>query len=110
MSVRRRGDRGVGALEFLLVAPFVFLALLGVIQVALVTVANGTVEDAARAAAHAGRNSEDPSTAARRAAGKAVQSVSVTKTGNPNTWEVAGKVVTVFPGANVTVRKSAEMP
>lgn len=42
-------ERGVGTIEFLMVTPFVFLTVLGVIQVAYVAIANSAATDAARA-------------------------------------------------------------
>ena len=109
--MRAARERGVGTLEFLLVAPLLFLAVLGVLQVVLVTVAKSSVQDAATAAAHASRNGEDPTNAARRAAGDAVSSVAVHRGSGPNTWTVDGTVRQVLPGIpNYIVTKTAVMP
>lgn len=109
MNLPKRSERGVGTIEFLLIAPMVFIVLLGVVQVALVTIAKESVEDAARAAAHASRNDESPQVAANRAAGTTIDSVTV-QLQSDGAWQARGKVVTVFPGANVTITRSAAMP
>lgn len=103
-------ERGVGTIEFLMVTPFVFLTVLGVIQVAYVAIANSAATDAARAAAHAHRNNENPQSAASRAAGKTIRSIVTTQIGQPDSWKVDAQVVTIFPGANVSVTGTAEMP
>ncbi|MDQ3157982.1 MAG: pilus assembly protein [Actinomycetota bacterium] len=112
MTSRRSAarERGVGTIEFLMVTPFVFLTVLGVIQVAYVAIANSAATDAARAAAHAHRNDGDPQSAASRAAGKTISSTVTTQIGQPDTWKVDATVVTIFPGAHVNVTGIAEMP
>ena len=111
MSRASARERGVGSIEFLLVAPLVFLAILGVLQVILVTIAKSEVQDAALAAAHASRNGHDPSSAADRAAGNSVSSVSVHRGNGPNTWTVDAKVRKVLPGIpDFTVTKTAVLP
>lgn len=111
--MRRRStasERGVGTIEFLMVTPFVFLTVLGVIQVAYVAIADSAVTDAARAAAHAFRNDQDPQSAASRAAGNTISSTVTTQTGLPDSWRVDAQVITIFPGAHVTVTGTAVMP
>ncbi len=104
-------ERGVGTIEFLLVAPLVFIAVLGVLQVVLVTVAKSSVQDAALAAAHASRNGNDPTTAARKAAGDSISSVAVHRGSGPNTWTVDGTVRQVLPGIpDFVVTKTAVLP
>ncbi len=112
MSSRAQArERGVGSIEFLLVAPLVFLAVLGVLRVVLFTMAKSNVQDAALAAAHASRNGNDPTTAARRAAGDPVSSVTVSRGSGPNTWTVDGTVRKVLPGIpDFVVTKTAVLP
>jgi len=109
MTTKR--ERGMGSIEFLLVAPLVFLAIMGVLQVVLVTVAKSSVQDAALAAANASRNGEDPTTAARRAAGDSVSAVTVHRGDGPNTWIVDGTVRQILPGIpDFVVTKTAVLP
>lgn len=66
-SSRRRRDRGQAAVEFAIALPLVVLAILVVLQVAVVVSDQFAVELAAREAARAAAVSGDPSVSARGA-------------------------------------------
>jgi len=65
-----RENRGATAIEFALVAPVVFILMLGTVELALDMIVDGSVQIAAQAASRAGLTTTDPSTGTRADAAK----------------------------------------
>jgi Flp pilus assembly protein TadG len=111
IRTRTADERGVSTLELLLLTPLLLVVLLGVVQVALVAQARQAAQDAALAAARADRLDRDPGTAANQAVTDRLRPVSATRTGaSDHSWSVRIHVPSVFPGADIDVRREAVLP
>jgi len=105
----RQTQRGIATLELMLLAPFMFLVMLGMVQLCLVALAKSAAGDAALAAARADSLERSPSAAASEAVGGVGSNVSAQELSD-GTWQVTIRVRSVFPGASVDVSDTALLP
>jgi Flp pilus assembly protein TadG len=82
----RRDSRGVSAIEFAIAAPFVFILVLGTVELAVDMMIDATVQMAAQSASRVGLTTTDPASGTRsQQAQQIVTNIMSGWTGMPNT-------------------------
>lgn len=103
-------ERGVAAIELLLLTPLLITVVLAAIQVVYVVVATKAAQDAALAAARASSLGRDGAAAANDVVPAGMRPAQASRTGSDERWTVAVDVPALLPWVHVSVERTAELP
>jgi len=120
VSVRRRDQRGVGAVEVVIAFPVMLTIILTIVQLALAAHARSVAEAAAQEGAAVARRYDGSTQAARARTADYLdelgptilqnRSITVDRNSQAATVTITATVISVIPGLDLSVEKSASGP
>ena len=120
MRRRQRDERGVTTIEVVIAFPIVLMIILAIVQLAIAAHARSVAEAAAQEGAAAARRYDGSSAAAQERTADYLdelgptilqnRSITVQRDDQTATVTITGTVISVIPGLNLSVEKSASGP